>query len=446
MRHALLSLLLLLTTAVHAADETRHISIEGYLNPDSIHFRLDLEEDKYEGFIAGETTYFRKKGKTATIKVWGRGSETEVEGQKVRTIVLSEFNGTKICGMFVLILNSDKTFREGCWTLDGKVREMFDVKNIASTQNKKFLVPVDITSATGVYEFSADSGNPTMPEYGGTLQLYVDGRNIAYSACQVTPNIADTHGKMSESWGNQFYFYAGSIYYLVYTYKGAAFVVRNRWTDNGEQNEEFGHNADIVGIYIATGEKPSGVVLEAFDEEKEFSQNHLPCSVFQLNDAWIESLGGETTYPDEVITKDIDGDGIKEIICRYTPDRTEGYEVSGKRSAIFAYENGTLMLVAKSDEDLEYLSIADQYVIKSSTNSRGSRTTHRFYYLFCGKISEKATMSDADIDSYTVDGKTVSEKEFKKQIKIKNRIKIDDLDGWLEIPGNVFRNEHAARG
>jgi len=446
MKKLILSLFLILSVSAYADENTRMISLEGMLGPDNIHFRLDLEEDKYEGFIAGETTYYRKNGIVSTIKVWGRGMDNKEGENTFHTIVVNEFNGTKICGMFVIILNSDMTVREGCWTLNGKVLDMSEIENIESSENSKFLKKVDILSASGVYKFSADSDNPTMPEYGGTLQLYVEGKNIAYSACQVTPNIAETQGKMSEFWGNQFYFYAGDIYYLTYVYEGAAFIVRNRWTDKGEQNEMFGNAADIVGVYIATDEKPEGEVLKMFDEEKEFALQHLPCTVFELNDVWMEAVGGETTFPDEIITKDIDGDGIQEIIARYIPNRTDLYEVGGKRSAIFTFKDGYLINIAKSEGDLEELSIADGYVIKSVSNKSGSRTSDYFYRLSSSTVEETAKMTKAEIDSYTINERTVSEKEFKKSVKCKNRIQTDNMDGWLAVPGNQYRNEHAARG
>lgn len=441
MKKLILFLLCLISLSANA--DNKHYAFRGTLG-ENINFRLDLEEDTYHGIVMGQTTYYRNNGKIAKIKVYGNSKKSEEANTNLRFFILSEFNGTKVCGNFMIALEADGSFNEGYWSLGNKMYGMSNVEFLPTDDAPTFFKPVDIKDAGGVYEFTYASGNADMPEYGGTLQLYPYREDIAYHVSQVTPNIAETMGKMSEIFENRFYFFVGRTSYDVFAFEDVVFV--KRCNPQSGHPDSFGANADIEGYYIATGKEPEGEVTNLFDEEIAFCEKYQ-FSVFVLNALWMDVMGGETTFPDEIIMKDIDGDGKDEVIARYTEGKTEDYEVADNRYAIFTVDDdGMLELVAAAQGKLQELEIADGYVIKNTMNSRGSRTIRKYFQLIDSAVGLNATMSDAEIDSYTIDEKTVKEKDFKKQVKLKNVIKVTDLDDWMEVPGNIHRNETAARG
>ncbi len=436
-----LFLLFFLVSVVATAANKRY-SFKGKLGAD-INFRIDLEEEDYTNVVMGQMTYYRKNGKTSKIKVFGTSTKTVIFDDDYKELYLNEYNGTKICGDIHMLITADGIFDNGTWSFNDKVLTMENVEKISNSPS--MMLPTrNLDEAQGVYEYSIPTGNAQMPEYGGQLQLYVQGKNFAYSFSVATPNIAKVNARTSEFFRNCFYFYAGDVQYRMLSYDGVIYISRNN-THKG-QNEAFGKGADIEGFYIATGKEPEGEITHAFDAELEFSKKNLPCTVFELNDVWMDAIGGETTFPDEMIAKDIDGDGKNEIIARYLPNRTEHYEVGGKRTAIFADNGGKLVLVAKAEGDSEELSVAKDYVIKSVKSTSGSRTTTYYYRLSSSSVNCTATMTEAEINSYTINGNTVKEKDLKKQIKVKKPAKVLELDGWIVIPGNQYRNEHAARG
>lgn len=443
MKKFILFLLCLISLSANAAN--KYYALRGTLG-DNIDFRLDLEEDVYHGIVMGQTTYYRKNGKVSEIKVYGNSEEEMIDGRKYRSFRLCEYLGTKICGNFHFMINADGNIESGCWTLGDKMYGMSEgmVELLNLDEYKTFFEPVDIENAGGVYKFSYASGNEEMPEYGGMIELYPYCKNVAYHVSQVTPNIAETHGKMAEIFENQFYFYVdGDISYDVFAFEKVVFV--KHANSLSRHPDTFGANADVEGIYIATDEALGEDVQKAFDEEINFNTNHS-FSLFDLNEAWMEAVGGETTFPDEVLMKDIDGDGNDEVIARYTADKTENYEVSGNRYVVFVVVGDLLDPVAVAQGNRENLEIADGYVVKNVVNSRNTRNIHHYFQLQNSAVFLKATMTEAEIDSYVIDEKTVKDKDFKKQVKINNRVKIQDLNGWEEVPGNVYRNETAARG
>lgn len=439
-KYLILSILCLTSLAANAAN--KYYTLTGTLGQD-INFRLDLEEVPYEGIIMGQTTYYRKAGNTATIKVCGQSLRMEQEGNVFRYFLLSEFDGTKICGNFLITFFDDGSFSDGIWTHGENTYAMNNVEILPTDNPIAFFKPVDIENASGVYRFSYDSGNEEMPEVGGSLELYHYSGNVGYSACQVTPNIAETTGKIAEFYKNRFYFSVENAHYEVFTFEDAVFVKRTN--PQAGHPESFGANADVAGIYIPTDEQLGEEVLALFDEEKAFDQSH-PFSILELNTLWMDVLQGETTYPDEIIMKDLDGDGMDEVIARYTENKTPEYEVRNNRFVIFALGDGGLTTVAVAQGKLEDLEIADSYVIQNETNSRGTRTTHKYFKLQGSSVSMRATKTEAEIDNYTINGNTVKKKEFNKQVKANNVIRVTNLNGWQEVPGNVHRNETAARG
>lgn len=438
MKKYIFILLSIITLSLHA--ENKRFSIKGKLG-DEISFRLDLEEVEYHGFVIGETTYYRKNGKVSKIKVYGNGEHTEYDGSNYHSLTLTEYNGTKVCGVFYVLFDEDGNFDNGRWVWNDKSYEMNEIENLPTNNMKTYVKPVDLEKATGVYEFSFVTNNGD--ERGGTLELYSERKNLAYHICQVNPNIAETQNTTSEFFQNFSYLTVANCHYMMSSYEGVVFVKANNY--NSEPCEEFGAYSDIVGEYIATGKAPTGDILNSFQEERAFSEK-LPCSVFELNEAWEKAVEGETTFPDVVLLKDIDGDGNNELIARYIEGKTERYEVSDNRSAVFTVSGGELIPVAIATNDLESIEIADGYVVKVKRNERGSRTTHQFLKLTNSSADSEASMTEAEINNFTIGGKTVKEKDFKKQIKIKNRKKIEDIDGWMTLPGNEKRNENAARG
>lgn len=439
--------------ALVANAENKHYAIHGTLVDNStepgqaqVDFRLDLEELEYYNLVMGEVTYYRKSGRIAKIKVYGYGYDDEYVEGTFHALTLQEFTGTKICGYWSLLFDGD-SFVNGSWSLDpDKYYDMKDVEPIPTDNVKTFFQAVDLTEAGGVYKFSYDSYNSyndIKNEYGGTLELYAQGRNLSYSICQVTPNIAEVRNTSSEFWENKLYIDVADTYYTLFAFDGVMYVMHNNLAEGPSEN--FGANADIVGCYIATDEAVSDDVRNAFAEEEAFSAD-LPCTVFELNDAWYSFIGGETTFPDELILRDLDGDGSDEIIARYIPGKTDEYEVSGERYAVFVITEGSPVCVQYASEKNESLEIADGYVIKNTSNARGTRITHYFTKLVSSDVALQATMTEAEIDSWTINGSTVKAKDFKKQVKVNNRIRIEDLTGWRTIPGNQKRNENAARG
>lgn len=438
MRRNILLIFCLVSLWANAAN--RRFAYVGKLGTD-ISFRLDLECEEYTGFVAGETTYYRKNGKTAVIKVFGQAYDTKQDDLELHALMLSEYNGTKVCGNYYIELDSKGNYISGTWALGDKGYEMNDIETLACA--KTFVKPQEVPDATGVYEFTYDTDNQYMPEQGGMLQLYADRKNIAYTISQATPNIAEAEGTTSEFCTNYFFVSIANAQYTVYTYENAVFVKRHN-PDDGPCSE-FGFNADIAGVYVATGRQPEGDILDAFKAEKVFG-GKLPCSVFELNEAWMDAVEGETTFPDLVALKDIDGDGNAEIIARYIAGKTDRYEVSGNRAVVFTVSDGVLTPVAMAVGDLEQLEIADGYVIRCVSNARATRVTYYYYKLSGSTVCQQAMMTEAEINNFTINGSTVKEKDFKKSVKIKNRQKVDLLDGMLEVPGNEKRNENAARG
>lgn len=381
MKKLIIFLLFLISLSANAA--TKHYALKGKLGK-NISFRLDLEEDIYHGIVMGQTTYYRKNGKIAKIKVRGFRQKMENADENLRFFMLTEYNGTKICGNFVMTLEADDSFYRGSWVLGNREYEMNDMKLLPTDDAPTFFKPVDIENASGIYEFSYSSGKAAMPELSGTLQLYAYRDNIAYQVSQVSANTAGTIGTMAEIFKNRFYFSVDKASYDVFAFEDAVFVKRvNPQTGHPDS---FGANAEIEGCYIATGISPKGKVKTLFDGEIAFGEKYK-FSVFDLNALWMEAFGGETTFPDGIIMKDVNDDGIEEIIARYTENKTDKYEVAGNRYAIFTVNCGELKVVATAQDKLENLEIADGYVIK-----------------------------------------------------------VTDLDGWQEVPGNVHRNETAARG
>lgn len=413
-----------------------NLSWEGRMG-EKIRFRLDVQIND-DDHIGGQTTYYRNNGQTSVIPVVGQGGV--IDDRLIMT--LTEHLGKKICGYYFIELAKDGSIVEGQWSFREREYDLLGMERVEASE-QTFLHPIDVADASGVYQFTQATGNPNMPEYGGTAQLYAEGNNLAYNFCQVTPNIAEVQNTTSEVWQSRFYITKAPAFYDVVTYQEC--VIVNRSNPDAGMPDDFGMGADLVGIYFRTDEQLDGELVHSFDAEHEFSQS-MPCTVFEFNEAWHDAVDGETTFPDEISVLDLDGDDIPEILGHYTEGRTEGYEVSNHRWAIFTCASGEPQLIAKCEGSLEAITVEGPWVVLTKGNRRGTTITHTYYKMSHGSIVMEAEYTEADIKNYTINGKTVTEKEFKKQVPVRNDQPIETLGEWREVPGNVYRNEHAARG
>lgn len=404
---------------------------------EKISFRLDVEINEND-HIGGQTTYYRSNGKTSVIPIVGFGGN--YEGKLL--MFLQEHLGKKVCGNYVIQLAKDGSIVEGVWTFNDRNYDLREMESVETT-GETFLHPVDVVDAWGVYQFSIPSNNKTMPEYGGTAMLYAERQNLAYSFCQVTPNIAEVSNTTSEFWKSHFYLSKEPAHYDVVTYEEC--VIVNRSNPDAGMPEDFGMGADIVGIYYKTDAKLEGDIIHAFDEEHAFSET-MPCSVFELNEAWMDGVGGETTFPDEIVTRDLDGDGVPEVLAHYTENRTDGYEVSNHRWAIFSCAAGEPQMIAKAEGDFESIKVEGPWIVTTKKEYDGSTTTHTYYKLSYGKVVLEAAIVEGAGKYFMIDGNDVTEKEFWKRVTVKKAQSIETFGPWREVPGNVYRNENAARG
>lgn len=427
---------LLALISLSAYADTTHFAFKGKMG-DDISFRIDLEMDNYRKYVMGETTYYRKNGKTSVIKVYGKCYDVEYEGDDLYSFMLSEFNGTKECGHIQLITN-DETFDSGLWSFGEKMYEMKDMKAVPSN-GRSYLRPQVLSEADGVYKFSA-AGIEQIPDRNGTLQLRSTNHDVAYTLSMNPDDPDETSGKFYDNWQNDEHLYTPTSKIVLTAYEGVVFVESEPTSEDMDPSY-----TDYEGIYIATSEQPKGAICNAFDEETEFCKN-LPFSVYELNQAWQITFEGETTYPDEIVLKDLDGDGNMEIIARYVENRVPGYEVRDNRSAVFSMVDGRVVAVAIAVGKLEEISVADGYVVKTTRNERGSRTTHRYFKLNNSAVALNASKTEAEINNFTIDGKTASEKDFKKQVKVKKLSPLDSFGDWKIIPNNIERNKTAPRG
>lgn len=436
----LITILTFCLCSLNALSNNKFYAWRGMLN-NEISFRLDLEEND-EGHVIGETTYYRKNGKIATIKIFGESLDMEDEDKTYHTLILPEFNKTKICGVFNIVLENGH-FKAGRWVYKNKELPITEVESVSlSTHGHSFINPVSVTNAQGYYEFSYESDNESMPEYGGTAQIITRGDNIGWSMSQVTPNIADASGRNSDTWGNRFVFRISNACYCTYTYKECLYV--KRLDPETGPCEDFGDNADITGVYIATEKSLEGDILSTFDEEDEFSKT-LPCTVFELNDAWKESVNGEETYPDKVLTIDLDNDGKMEIIAQYDHTFSELYEVSEDKVAVFSCNDGELQNIATASGSEEIMSIFENVVIIDKdywTQYFGISNSSASYNITRIRENKKA--------DYSINLKTIKEKDVYKHYLRKDIDKkatpVKRLKGWRTVPGSIERNATAPRG
>lgn len=244
MKHIITTLLLLCCALTASADVTPW-AWEGKLNG-NISFRLEIEESTF-GTLIGQTTYFRKNGKTAVIPCYGH--RVEYDDDENIVFMLDEYDGTKQCGHFYIDLCEGKLV-EGNWSLLNKTYEMshmVDLEPIPGTEHLYHPVS-NIDDACGEYSFIYDSGNEFTPEYGGSCTITKTGPNtIHWSMAQVTPNIAEAEGD-SEFNGSYFVGHFGDFTFEAYVDR--RFIYVKNTNDSPFEMDEWGAWSTIEGIYV----------------------------------------------------------------------------------------------------------------------------------------------------------------------------------------------------
>ena len=436
------AILTLLTTSTVTAE---NLAWHGHLGQD-IEVQIELQYDDY-GFVAGQTTYFRKSGKTSVIPF--AGYRRYDDGRWDFSLV--EHVGTKQCGFYEFTIDADDHLLGGFWAFGTRSYDFMEMLPVSC--NRTFLQPAIYGEAEGFYRFTVKSNNPEMPEYGGHADIHFEHKYISYHFAQVCPNIAETYGTEAEVYGNTYYVSVPldddsgySANYHVGNFSD--FVIVKRENPERGLPEAFGAHTDIQGIYFRVNDESidDEEVLSAYDEEISFGQS-LPTTVFDLNEAWIEQIGGFTTYPDELIVRDIDGDGSPEVIAHYTEDRTSLYDVAGHIWAVFSCLDGAPQLLAygRSGESYLSLDLAHAWLIVERNNDDNDGMSTYYYKMSDSRIVMSAARVGETV--YLIDDSPVSEETLQLNIEdVDDPIPASMLEGWREIPGNVYRNEHAARG
>lgn len=227
------------------ADVFNH-SWNGKLGKD-ISFKLSFAESTF-GTLIGETTYYRKNGKTAVIKCFGYRVDYE---NGTHSFFLNEYDGTKVCGTFFIEVDNDDNFQSGTWSLVDKELQMNEIEESEDAdEDKGFFSPVNsINEAVGEYDFTYATGNPYNPENGGNCEIKKKSPNtISWSMAQVTPNIAEANG---ESIFDNAYFKGEYEGFTFEAYVDKKFIyVKQTNTEPVEMEDYWGMAATIEGIYV----------------------------------------------------------------------------------------------------------------------------------------------------------------------------------------------------
>lgn len=249
MKHLLATLLLFCCTLAASADVTPW-AWEGKLGQ-NIRIRLEIEQSTF-GTLIGQTTYYRKNGKTAVIPCYGYSIENDDDDTIV--FILDEYDGTKQCGHYYMTLQGGE-LKSGSWSLLDKSYEMNSMVDLNPTPGTEhFYHPVsNIDEACGEYTFSYESGNAFMPEHGGNCTITKTGPNtIHWSMLQVTPNIAEAEGD-SEFNGSYFKGHFGEFTFEAYVDR--SFIYVKNTNDSPIHMSDWGNRATIAGIYIREAQK-----------------------------------------------------------------------------------------------------------------------------------------------------------------------------------------------
>lgn len=285
MKRLIISLIILCSAFGLKAD-LNHYSFKGKLGS-SITFKLDLQENN-RGILSGETTYYRKNGKTAVIKVYGTREEL---GDGAYILNLIEYDKNKECGYFHIDMNGE-WIKNGWWWLGEKTLDMNNLENLEPNYNKRFFHPVyEAKDAEGVYRFTRASGNPNFPEHGGNCAIMASGNKLIWSMTQVTPNIADATGTAEFEYSGFTDSYSN---YLFETYIDENFIVVTRTNPEDGMVDDWGMGAEIGGIYV---KDPNANISDYFSKESvnddvdSEPQSKASASTHNFNDMidWKES-------------------------------------------------------------------------------------------------------------------------------------------------------------
>lgn len=210
----------------------------------NITFSLELERN-INDLVIGETTYYRRNGTIRKLPVYG---EYFIDDEGNESMFLNEYDGTKICGTFLLELKGNH-IKEGQWRLGEKELGMTGMMSIdfSLPKTKSRFVPATASNIAGEFSFSYNVDDSYLPERGGSAEISISGNTLDWHMCQVTPNIAESEGNTTFT-GNTFTDQTGKTRFRAWVYDKLLYVKRLNPEDGMDEN--FGMGASIEGIYI----------------------------------------------------------------------------------------------------------------------------------------------------------------------------------------------------
>jgi len=210
----------------------------------NIAFRLDLEQNK-DGIIAGETTYYRKNGQVAKLRVYGWKKNAESQGfYNGDALFLTEYDGTKQCGTFSFGVNAQGLPVEGSWSWHDKEFAFNSIEKTVFPAGVTYFHPAKGTAINGEYSYSYTRSNG-MEDCGGTCVLKFINGKVRYEICAVTPNIAEEN-KTAMLNGSYFTGSHGEYRYKAYIDRNFVCI----WATKHGEVDDWGAWATIDGIYL----------------------------------------------------------------------------------------------------------------------------------------------------------------------------------------------------
>ena len=173
--------------------------------------------------------------------------------------------------------------------------------------------------------------------------------------------------------------------------------------------------------------------------EKNTDKNNKGTNAIAINKVWKKHVEfeGMNTSPEEYIFKDIDHDGIAEVIVR-----------GGGFNAIFTNLNGELSLIAKSFGEFESLSITeDGFVCLLQESGRSADLFKRTYFhikkskihtILCHSVDcydddEENTYTTYTLTKGTKETKEISEKQSINYMPSFEERPINSLTKWTKL-------------
>ncbi len=232
-----------------AKADLKHYALEARLG-ESISLKLELQENSF-GVLAGQSTYNRKNGSKSVISVFGNRLDDDDD----TTLLVQEYDGTKICGEFVLTLKKG-AITEGRWSLNDKTYEMNSIVMLEPDYSKRFFHPVSSAAkAVGEYAFTYVSGNGD--ERGGHCDLKMVGNRLKWDMAQVTPNIATGSGTSAFADSG----FKGSVSEFKFeAYVDERFVYVKQTNPGEAEVDDWGAWATLQGLYVRKGIKTTSII------------------------------------------------------------------------------------------------------------------------------------------------------------------------------------------